>query len=262
MRLPGMPVSDVTWGHVLEKATLLSYLLNTYLEDSQSAQKEELQVIPFIHKGKDLIPKQVQWSMQRPHLWPRGCSLTVLIFSVLLCFPPKVPSFLWCCFMKSCLSFHTNHQTLSTKILTIPNTNQPPWTCSQKNQTMARLPVVKVSLATNKDVQISNFCGPNHVKTYKTAKCNRLMNTVYPDFPVLQSTKISIIFPFTDKTRKGFIHKVPDSSKLPALSSSSTDLSRLLYHICLLISNHWAELLEFSQRERGAILWAKGSTPG
>lgn len=142
-----------------------------------------------------------------------GSSLTVTTLSMLPWFPPGVPSFLWCCFMRSCLLFSTNNETLSTENLTISNTNQQRQShdlridqkalCLQsESQTMSRLPVVRAPTTTNKNVQFSNFCGPKPVKTHETVQSNMLVNTVLSNFPALRSTNLSIIVPFTDKTRK------------------------------------------------------------
>lgn len=95
---------------------------------------------------------------------------------------------------------------------------------------MSRLPVVRASTTTNKNVKFSNFCGPKPVKTHETVKCNMLVNTVLSDFPVLHSTKVNIIALFTDKTRKKFTPRVLGSIAIPPLSSSGTHLPGSLYY--------------------------------
>lgn len=95
---------------------------------------------------------------------------------------------------------------------------------------MSRLPVVRAPMTTNKNVQFSNFCGPKPVKTGETVQRNMLVNTVLSNFPALRSTKVSIIVPFTDKTRKRFTPRVLGSIAIPPLSSSRTHLPGSLYH--------------------------------
>lgn len=73
MKLPVRSVSDLIQGHLLEKVTLLSYLLHAS-KISKVHRKSHFQMIPFIHEGTGIIPKPCSIIQRPPDLAKRVTS--------------------------------------------------------------------------------------------------------------------------------------------------------------------------------------------